>query len=318
MPCFRLDDEARELIMCELAADREVSWTELARQVGCHRSSIQREVVRNGGREAYSAQAAGIRARRLRSRSRFRFDMDPGLAGRVRRLIVAGYSPYAVADRTGVCAETIYQGIYSGRLGLDPTIVLRTRRRKRRHRHLRQPTSDGNYLGAFTPIGHRPGVVNDREEFGHWEGDLITGTQNKSAMITLIERVTRYQVALTLPEGHSADRTMDRLTRWLDTHPGRVQSITWDRGAELTRWTRLRDHHGITVYFCDPKSPWQRATNENANRQLRFWFPRRSDLSIYTQADADRACHIINTTPRRIHDNHTAQHLYHQHARTHH
>jgi IS30 family transposase len=305
--------------MCELAADREVSWTELARQVGCHRSSIQREVDRNGGRDAYSAQAATIRARRLRSRSRFRFDHDPGLAKQVQALIVAGYSPYTVAQITGtVCAETIYQGIYSGRLGLDPTVVLRTRRPKRRHRHLRQPTSDGNYLGTFIPIRHRPRVVNDREQFGHWEGDLITGTANQSAIITLIERVTRYQVALTLPDGHSADRTMDRLTQWLDTNPGQVESITWDRGAELTRWTRLRDHHGIEVYFCDPKSPWQRATNENANRQLRFWFPRRTDLSIYTQADADQACHILNTTPRRIHNNQTAQDLYHHHTRINH
>jgi len=234
-------------------------------------------------------------------------------------MLVTGYSPYAVAHQLGVlCAETIYQGIYSGRLGVDPTVVLRTRRPKRRHRHLRQPTSDGNYLGAFTPIGERPTVVNAREVFGHWEGDLITGTANQSAIITLIERVTRYQVALTLPKGHSADHTMSRLTHWLDTHQAPVHSLTWDRGAELTRWNQLRDHHRITVYFCDPKSPWQRASNENANRQLRFWFPRRTDLSIYTQDDLNQACDIINTTPRRIHNNHTAQHLYHQHTRTHH
>ena len=305
--------------MCALSADRGVSWSEIARQVGCHRSTVQREVTRNGGRDAYSAQAAHRRARHLATRSRFVFDTDRGLAGEVRRLLVAGYSPFAVACAVGVvCAETIYQGIYSGRLGLDPARVLRTRRPKRRHRHLRQPTSDGNYLGTFTPIRHRPRVVNDRAEFGHWEGDLITGTANQSAIITLTERVTRYQVALTLPDGHSADRTMDRLTRWVTDQSHRIRSLTWDRGAELTRWTRLRDHHGINVYFCDPKSPWQRASNENANRQLRFWFPRRTDLSIYTQADADRACHILNTTPRRIHNNHTAQYLYHQHTRTHH
>ncbi len=317
MPRFCLSDEARELIMCELAADRSVSWTQIARQLGYHRSTIQREVDRNGGRDAYSAQGARQRARRLASRSRFRFDTDPDLADEVRRLLVAGYSPYAVADQLPVCAETIYQGIYSGRLGVDPTGVLRTRRPKRRHRHLRQPTSDGNYLGGFTPIAHRPEAVNNREVFGHWEGDLITGTANQSAIITLIERLTRYQVALTLPDGHSADHTIGRLTQWLKTNPS-IRSLTWDRGAELTRWTQLRDHHGISVYFCDPKSPWQRASNENANRQLRFWFPRRTDLSIYTHTDLNRACHILNTTPRRIHNNQTAQHLYHHHTRTHH
>jgi IS30 family transposase len=304
--------------MCALAMDRSVSWSVLARRVGCHRSTIEREVTRNGGRDDYSAQGAQRRARHLATRSRFIFDTDQSLAGEVRRLLVAGYSPFAVARTVGVvCAETIYQGIYSGRLGLDPTRVLRTRRPKRRHRHLRQPTSDGNYLGTFTPISQRPTAVEDREEFGHWEGDLITGTANQSAIITLIERVTRYQVALTLPDGHSADHTMDRLTHWL-TDQTPVRSLTWDRGAELTRWKRLQDHHGIDVYFCDPKSPWQRASNENANRQLRFWFPRRTDLSIYTQEDLNRACDIINTTPRRIHNNHTAQHLYHQHTRPHH
>jgi IS30 family transposase len=231
---------------------------------------------------------------------------------------VAGYSPYAAAQQTSVCAETIYRGIYTGRLGVDPTAVLRTRRPKRRHRHLRQPTSDGNYLGAFTPISARPEIIENRTQVGHWEGDLITGTANQSAIITLTERHTRYQVALTLPDGHSADHTITQLTHWVSTHSGIVLSLTWDRGAELTRWTRLRDHHGITVYFCDPKSPWQRATNENANRQLRFWFPRRTDLSIYTQTDLNRACHILNTTPRRIHNNQTAQHIYHHHTRTHH
>lgn len=316
MPHFRLSDGARELIMCWLAADREVSWSALARQVGCHRSTIQREVDRNGGRDSYSARAAQQRARRLASRSRFRFETDPDLADEVRRLLVAGYSPYAVAHQLGVlCAETIYRGIYSGHLGLDPSMVLHTRRPKRRHRHLRQPTSDGNYLGAFTPIGERPKMVEEREEFGHWEGDLITGTKNQSAIITLTERVTRYQVALNLPHGHSAEHTMNRLTDWLKSHPP-IWSLTWDRGAELTRWTHLTNH-GINVYFCDPKSPWQRASNENANRQLRFWFPRRTDLNIYTQADLNAACHIINTTPRRIHNNHTAQHLYHHHTRTH-
>ena len=104
--------------------------------VGCHRSTIQREVTANGGRTGYSAHTAHARARhrRSRSRSRYRFDTDPGLADEVRRLLCAGYSPYAIAHITNnVCAETIYQGIYSGRLNVNPDQVLRTRRRQRRH-----------------------------------------------------------------------------------------------------------------------------------------------------------------------------------------
>ncbi len=318
MACLRLGHQERETIMCLLVSDRDLSWSEIGREVGFHRSTVQREVTRNGGRGNYSAQRAHRRCRKQASkRSKFRFDTDPNLTAEVRRLLIGGYSPYAVAQMTGkVSTETIYQGIYSKRLGVDPSQILRTRRPKRRHRHLRQPTSDGNYLGNFTPIASRPQHIEQRDRVGHWEGDLITGTKNQSAIITLIERRSRYQVALELSRGHSADSTITRIRQWIDSNPGPVRSITWDRGAELTRWTQLTEHHNITVYFADPKSPWQRASIENANRQLRFWFPRRTDLSIYTQGDLDQACHILNTTPRRLHNGVTANHIYHQHPRT--
>ena len=317
MAHFVMSLEARERIMCWLAHDQSVSWSQMSRQLGCHRSTVQREVGRNGGRANYSAAAAHRRACLASSRSQFRFDTEPDLADEIRRHLIKGYSPYAVAHLLGtVCAETIYQGIYSGRLGLKPVDVLRTRRPRRRHRHLRQPTNDGNYLGDFTPIRNRPFAIEQRQQFGHWEGDLITGTSNKSAIITLTERVTRYQQALALPNGHTANATIAQLIAWANTQP--VVSITWDRGAEMTRWVQLRDNYNIDVYFCDPKSPWQRGTCENANRQLRFWFPPRTDLTIYTQQDLNRACHILNTTPRRLHNNQTAQQLYHHHTRTDH
>lgn len=115
-------------------------------------------------------------ARRQARRSRFRFDTEPDLADRVRSYLIKGYSPYAVAYLLGdVCTETIYQGIYSGR-----------------RRHPRQPTSGGNYLGDFTPKRSRPLEITRRQRFDHWEGDLITGTSNKSAILTLTERVTRF------------------------------------------------------------------------------------------------------------------------------
>lgn len=313
----RLSLAEREMIMCQLATHPNRSWTKIGSVVGRHRSTIQREVARNGGRSSYRAHRAHTRAREQASRPRYRFDLDPQLAVRVRHLLIMGYSPYAVAHLTKtVCAETIYQGIYSGRLNMDPEQVLRTRRPRRRHRHLRQPTSDGNYLGAFTPITQRPDIINQRHRIGDWEGDLITGTKNQSAIITLVERHTRYLVALNLPNGHSADATITRLRAWLTTHPKPVYSITWDRGAELTRWTQLRDHHHIAVYFCDPKSPWQRGTAEHTNRQLRYWFPRRTNLSIYTQHDLNHACWILNTTPRRLHNGATPHHLYHHQPRT--
>jgi IS30 family transposase len=145
----RLDHQARELVLCELAADRDVPFTHIGVKVGCHRSTVQREVVGNGGRHGYSVLQAHAEARENTKRKPWRFAKDRALATEVCRLLVAGYSPYAVAATTGVCTETIYQGIYSGTLGLDPRDVLRTRRPDRRHRRDKQPTSDGNYLGDF-------------------------------------------------------------------------------------------------------------------------------------------------------------------------
>jgi IS30 family transposase len=315
---LRLGHVEREVIMCLLGSDPDVSWSEIGRQVGFHRSTIQREVTRNGGRNTYSARRGHRRCRlEAAKRSRFRFDTDPDLAAEVVRLLVAGYSPYAVAVKTGaVCAETIYQAIYSGRLNLDPNEILRTRRGRRRRRHLRQPYNDGNYLGNFTPILDRPDHINRRLRVGDWEGDLITGTKNQSAIITLTERRSRYQVALKLAHGHSADATILRLHQWINSHQPPICSLTWDRGAELARWTQLENQHGIAVYFTAPKSPWQKASVENANRQLRFWFPPKTNLSIYTQTDLDSACHILNTTPRRLHNGATAHNIYHQHPRT--
>lgn len=302
--------------MNRLRADQRISWTAIALTVRCHRSTIQREVARNGGRCNYSAHTAHQRAVEMRSRKRFLFDLDPELADRVRRHLIAGYSPYAVSWFVGISHETIYQAIYSRRLGLNPVEVLRTRRPKRRHRHLRHVTNDGNFLGSYTPIEQRPAHIETRSVFGHWEEDLITGSKNQSAILTLTERLSRYQIAVQLPNGHSADETMRCFRTWITTNQPPIISITWDQGAELARWKQLEDHHDINVFICDPKSPWQRGTNENANRQLRYWFPRRTDLSIYTQQDMDHACHILNTTPRPIHNNHTALELYDRHART--
>ena len=315
MTYSRLDHHAREVIMSELARGRGAAFSEIAGRVGCHRSTIQREIARNGGAGSYSALAAQRRARRQRQRLG-KLERDHDLAGQVRQELVAGYSPYAISKWLPVSAETIYQGIYSGVLGLRPEEVLRTRRPKRRHRHLKQPTSDGNYLGDFTPISSRPETVETRESFGHWEGDLLAGASNQSAVVTLVERCSRYQCVLELRNGHGTRAVISALSKWLNNHDRPVLSLTWDRGAELTKWPTLVNQHGIDIFFCDPKSPWQRATNENGNRQLRFWLRKGTDLTIHTQNDLNRYCHILNTTPRRIHNGATAQDIYQQHPRT--
>ncbi len=315
MAYSRLDHHAREVIMSELARDRCVSFTQIAARVGCHRSTVQREIKRNSTTVGYSSRHAHEQAR-FRQRREGKFERDQELADQVRRDLVAGYSPYAISSWLPVSAETIYQGIYSGILGLRPQEVLRTRRPHRRHRYRKQPTSDGNYLGDFTPISQRPTAVDARDEFGHWEGDLVTGSANQSAVVTLVERVSRYQYVLELPHGHGTRAVITALSKWLDTHNRQVLSLTWDRGAELTRWPDLVNQHGIDIYFCDPKSPWQRATSENQNRQLRFWLRKGTDLTNHNQNDLNHYSHILNTTPRRLHNGATAHHIYQQHPRT--
>ena len=307
----RLGFEERAEIGALLAVDPAMSWSEMGRRLGRHRSTIQREVARCGNRRSYSAGKADRHAHgERRRRVRFRFD-DPGLRARTIRLLIAGWSPAMVATKVGVATETVYAGVYSGRLGLDPRDVLRTRPPKRRHRWAKQPPSDGNFLGEYVPIGHRPDHIDTRQRVGDWEGDLISGSKNQSALISLTERRSRYQVVLDLPHGHSADNTIARLHQWLDTRPGPVHSITWDQGGELTRWQQLKDRD-IDVYFADPHSPWQRGSVENANRQLRFWFPKGSDLNHVSPTQIDRACHILNHTNRTSLQGQTAHHVFHQ------
>lgn len=318
MPGSRLSVSEREVIMVELASVETPNWTRIGKRLGRHRSTIQREVTRNGGPRAYSAHTAEQRAQQHACRRSTKFQRDPVLAKTVRGELIAGYSPYSVSIRIGqrVRHETIYKGVYDGTLGVAPETVLRTRRTRRKHRHLRQLPNDGNYLGDFTTIHDRPAYINRRLEVGHWEGDLLCGSKNQSAMVTLVERVTRYVVALELPDGHGATATMDALTTWVGSHPYRVKSITWDRGAELTQWQRLTTNHNIAVFFCDPHSPWQNASIEHVNGLLRYWFAKRTDLSIWTQHHINHVTNILNHTHRRSLNNHTAHHRYHQQPRT--
>ena len=142
--------------------------------------------------------------------------------------------------------------------------------------------------------------MGDRSEFGHWEGDLIIGARNASALITLNERVSRTQMVLNLPAGYRAEATAERLDRWVADMPhGVLRSLTWDRGSEMAHWQDLAIGWGVDVYFADAHSPWQRGQNENGNRQLRFWLPKGTDLRVHAQADLDGICHVLNTQPRK-------------------
>ncbi len=134
---------------------------------------------------------------------------------------------------------------------------------------------------------------------GHWEGDLILGPGGTSAVGTLVERSTRFTVLLHLPEDHSAETVAAAMIEAMRDLPEHLRrTITWDRGSEMAAWRQVHMQLGTPVYFCDPHSPWQRGSNENTNRLLRFWFEKGSDLSGYTKADIKRIQDKLNTRPR--------------------
>jgi transposase, IS30 family len=212
-----------------------------------------------------------------------------------------------------VCHETIYKIVNACVWeNVTPQTCLRSRQPRPPKRH-HQPKKTGVIKPDAPHITSRSPAATARTEIGHWEGDLIIGKANKSAMITLAERQTGYAETIVLPHGYNAAIIAGALTTWTQSKPPvHLQSLTWDRGTEMAHWETLTEHTGLHIFFCDPHSPWQRPVNENLNSQLRWWFPKGTDLHNITQEQADNACHILNNQPRRAHNNLTAHTRYHQ------
>jgi len=159
-------------------------------------------------------------------------------------------------------------------------------------------TGPGTFTGAFT-ISQRPAEAADRAVPGHWEGDLIIGANGGSAIGTLVERSTRFTILLHLPDDHTAESVATAMIEAMSELPAHLRrTITWDRGSEMARWRDIELQLQAPVYFCDPHSPWQRGSNENTNRLLRFWFDKGTDLRVHTKADLKRVQDKLNTRPR--------------------
>ena len=200
------------------------------------------------------------------------------------------------------CHETICQAIYvqsKGRLKRGIEAKLRSGRASRRPRS----AADGRkprFRGPMAMIGERPAEAGDRAVPGRWEGDLIAGAADKSAIGTLVERSTRFTMLLHLPDGHGVVQVQDTIVKKMARLPGLMpNSLTRDQGSELARHEKIGAALDMQVYFCDPHSPWRRGTNENTNGLLRQYFPKGTDLSVYPEGHLDAVAEELNDRPRK-------------------
>jgi transposase, IS30 family len=288
----------------------------IAEKLGRCPSTVSRELRRN--RDPGSGQYRPFIAHKLAVQRRARPRAGKIARDEVLRLFVAGrlekrWSPEQVSQalrrefpgdpERHVVHETIYQAVYRPELGgLSrelPVRVLRTRRRRRRP-HRRPGERRPNGIAAMTMIDQRPAMAGGRSELGHWEGDLITGASNRSAIGTLVDRASRFTILLHLPGRHTAEAVRDALIAAFCQIPQELRrSLTWDQGKEMALHREITAALGMPVYFCDKASPWQRPSNENTNGLLRQYFPKSSDLRVHGPDDVAAVAAELNTRPRK-------------------
>ena len=278
-------------------------------------STISRELARNGGRLSYRAHHADRAAlRRARRPKPSKLATNHQLRMVVEEKLGEWWSPQQVVlwlkrtypdhEEMWVSHETIYLSLFvqgKGALRRELTECLRTGRAYRRPKTKRAPSGKGQITNPVM-ISERPAEVEDRAVPGHWEGDLLMG-KRQTAIGTLVERHTRYVMLFPLPDGNTAEAVRNQLAATVQRLPKHLwQSVTWDQGKEMAQHAQFKIDTGVDVYFCDPKSPWQRGTNENTNGLLRQYFPKGTDMSLLTQTDLDKASHSLNrrasTDPR--------------------
>ena len=278
-------------------------------------STISREIKRNGGYIRYRAVAADKRAwdRALRPKA-CKLMTHPRLQQVVASKLRRNWSPEQIAgwlrctypddEACQVSHETIYRSLFvQARGALKKELVqhLRSRRSIRRSRHATAKADQRGRIPDMISIRERPASIEDRAVPGHWEGDLVAGSSN-SYIATLVERHTRY-VMLAKVANKDTLSVVNALIKQAEKLPDELyQSLTWDRGKELTDHKRFTLATNVAVYFCDPQSPWQRGSNENTNRLLRQYFPKRTDLSVHSQHRLDEVARELNERPRKTLD----------------
>jgi transposase, IS30 family len=310
---LRLSFEERVEIAMRIA--RSESDAEIARALGRHRSTIGREVKRCcANRWQYRPFPAERRAiKRARRPQATKLAGSPRLLAEVERGLERRWSPRQISARLKVdhpndrelriSPETIYQSLFvqgRGELRRQLAANLRSGRTKRR---MRGGEDKRGRMADMVNISERPAEVEDRAVPGHWEGDLLIGKGQHSAVATLVERHTRYVLLAYLGRDRTTEHVIEALKQRIQTLPKHlVQSLTWDQGSEMAAHKQFSIDTGVKVYFCDPRSPWQRGSNENTNGLLRQYLPKSADLAARSQVELDHIAAELNGRPRQTLD----------------
>jgi IS30 family transposase len=306
---LRLSLVEREEISRGLAGGE--TMRSIATRLGRAPSTISREVATHGGRCRYRALPADRSAlRRMRRPKPAKLATYVRLRTVVEAKLAEYWSPQQISGwlaeefpddpEMRVSHETIYLSLYvqsRGALRKELTRYLRQGHGSRRP-HGRHTSNGQGQLSGTLNISERPAEANDRAVPGHWEGDLLMG-KGMRAIATLVERKSRFVMLVALPNGHTADVVADALAAKIVELPEQLRrSLTWDQGKEMASHARFSANTGVPVYFCDPRSPWQRGSNENTNGLLRQYFPKRTEIAHYTQAELDAVAAELNGRPR--------------------
>jgi len=300
----------REAISRGIASGSSIR--EIARGLRRAASTVSREVARHGGRPVYRASEADHQAWKSALRPKTcLLATHVKLGTIVARKLILDWSPEQISgwlerryprnESMRVSHETIYRSLFiqaRGVLKKELMQHLRSKQLIRRSVHARAGGQSRGQIVDAISISERPAEIEDRAIPGHWEGDLLSGTGN-SHIATLVERHSRFTILVKVPSKDTAT-IVDALTRQVRKLPASLRrSLTWDRGLEMAKHKSFTVATKVNVYFCDPQSPWQRGTNENTNGLLRQYFPRKSDLSGYSQADLDKVAQRLNQRPRK-------------------
>lgn len=328
-----LSAEERGVIMAMLATGS--SARTIASVLGRAPSTISRELARNGHQQPsdgprmgrprlpYDATRAGARARRLARMPRRvrKLHREGAMWRRVRRLLAKGWSPSQIsrtlrrrfpdAPHRHVSHETIYTAIYAAPRGeLRRELVALLRQHKCQRRPRGQGANRRGRMADLPSIHDRPEEANERLLPGHWEGDYIKGARNRSSVGVLVDRKTLF-LKLVKVDGCSAEAALEAFTRAFKPLPDALRkTLTYDQGKEMALHKTLSERTGLSIYFADPRSPWQRGICENTNGLIRQYLPKGTDLSVHTQRDLDRIARRLNTRPRATLDFHCPAEMF--------